>query len=655
MYADVVFPLKLLPLTYRVPSHIPPDLKGRIVKAPLMNRGCYGLVIDVTDAPEKSGNTILKNIKDIESVHQRLVSESTLTFLKWLSEYYLMPMGTALKSCFFEEAVESACKIQDIEYRRQETGDREQDVKDRENNEEQIPKTEKSEIRNPESKFSLVCNSIKEKNYKSFLLHAPSVSDERSSLFEIFKNLNSDINGVIILVPEIWQVERISSILHGMFGDRIAILHSRMSRSKRIETINRIISGKSDIIIGTRSAILAPVKNLSFIAVMSEHSPAYKGEEGLRYNGRDVAVMRGFTEKSCVLLSSVCPSTESFHNSIIGKYTLLGNSSKKTTGRPEIKIVDTRGSRLKDISISGEVLKKAKELLLKKETFLFLVSREGYSLIRCNDCGYVARCSRCRIPLVFYKGKSLVRCNYCGFEENVPDHCEECNGFNLKPYGAGAERVKEELESFTALSILRTKDSELLSDFTPFVIGTTLAAKNISEHFFGAAALLNTDALLSRPDFRAYERTFQEIIQASRFVKQDGSIFLQTWTPANKILKFIKQYDFNGFYKYELSQRKTMDYPPFSKIILFNMFFKSMPQKILDDIQKIIDDSNITGVELLGPVEISSSLKSYRHCLQMLIKSKDKKRIHTTAKNLLNKLEKIKGIKINVDVDPLKI
>jgi primosomal protein N' (replication factor Y) len=634
MYADIVFPLKLPPLTYRVPSNVPSDLKGRIVKAPLMNRGCYGLVIDVMDEPEKSGNIIQKDIKEIQSIHHRFVSESTLTFLKWLSEYYLMPMGTALKSCFFEEAIKIGHVI---------------------NCKEQITKTEKSEVRNRKSEFSIVCNSIKEKNYKSFLLHAPSVSDERSFLLEIFKDLNSDIRDAIILVPEIWQIEGISSSLHKMFGDRIAVIHSRLNRSKRIETVNRIISGKSDIIIGTRSAVLAPVKNISFIAVMSEHSPAYKGEEGLRYNARDVAVMRGFTEKSCVLLSSVCPSTESFHNSTIGKYTLLGNFVKKTAGRPEIKIIDMRGSRIKDISISGEVLKKAKELLQKKESFLFLVSRKGYSLIRCNDCGYVARCSRCRIPLVFYKSKSMVRCNYCGFEGNVPHHCEECNGFDLKPYGAGAERVKEELENLTALSVLQTKDPDLLSDFTPFVIGTAHATKKASENFFGTAALLNTDALLSRPDFRAYERTFQEIIQASHFVKQEGSIFLQTWSPANKILKFIKQYDFDGFYKYELSQRKIMDYPPFSKIILFNMFLKGIRQKTLGEIQKIIDDSNITNVEILGPVEIPSSLKSYRHCFQMLIKSKDRKTIHTAAKNLLNKLEKIKGIKINVDVDPLKI
>lgn len=624
MYADVVFPLKLPPLTYKVPEDAPHDLKGRIIKAPLMAKSHYGLVVSVTN---ESWLEKKKNIKEIQTIHQHFASESTLSFLKWLSDYYLTPLGIALKSSFFEEAVNACVMRQCVESRAS------------------TPDVQRS--------------------YKSFLYHAPSISHEYSLLNEVLNKSFSGMHGAIILVPEIGRIEGLAPMLKNIFGERMCILHNNLTKKKRIDAIARIIAGQSDVILGTRSAILAPIRDVSLIAVMNEHSPSYKGEEGLRYNARNVAVMRGFMEKSCVLLSSVCPSVESIYNSKISKYMPIHPSTHSSIypfadfKRPNIKIVDIK--KEKASTISRDILKKAKVITSENGRFLFLVNRKGYSLIRCEDCGHIIQCKKCKVPLVFYKSKNTVRCHYCGHEDIVPENCEECNGFNIKPLGAGTERIKEELkEAFKTEAILienghRALDIGQDPDITSFVIGTPYTARRLGDEKFDVVALFNIDGLLAQPDFRAYERAFQEVMQFTELVKPEGSLYLQTWNPKNKILRFIKNRDFQGFYEYELSQRKALAYPPFSKIILFNIFTKRDAGRFLHDIQKIIFDTNTNGLELLGPVETPSSLKSYKHCIQILIKSKNRKLIYNEARNLLKKLEKLKGIKINVDVDPLKI
>jgi primosomal protein N' (replication factor Y) len=634
MYADVVFPLKLPPLTYKVPENAPHDLNGRIVKAPLMGKSHYGIVVSVKNELRLEKK---KNMKEIIEIHQHFASESTLSFLKWLSDYYLMPMGIALKSSFFEEATSATVRQCDSATVWKKCG--------------------------------------KEKKYNTFLFHASSISDEYSFLFKTLSDTSHDMHSAIILVPEVGQIERLQAMLKNIFSERVCILHSNLTKKKRIGAIARIISGQSDIVIGARSAILAPIRDVSFIAVLNEHSPSYKGEEGLRYNARDVAVMRGFMEKSCVILSSVCPSVESVYNAKIGKYSPIAPSPHLSAKkRPKIKIVDSKANHIRKefsnkvtdygsgvAAISRDILKEAKNITARDGRFLFLINRKGYSLIRCEDCGHIARCNKCGIPLVFYKGRNTVRCHYCGHEETVPESCKECKGFNIKPFGTGIERIKEKLgEALKVEAILVEKGhgSWVMgqdSDTTSFVIGTPYAARKLRDERFDAIALFNIDGLLSQPDFRAYERAFQEVIQISQMVKTEGSLYLQTWNPKNKILRFIKNYDFQGFYEYELSQRKALDYPPFSRIILFNVFMKRDAERFLHDMQKIICDTNTNGLELLGPVVVPSTMKSFNYCIHVLLKSKDRKLIHNEAGSFLKKIEKLKGIKINVNVDPLKI
>ncbi|MDI6801893.1 MAG: primosomal protein N' [Thermodesulfovibrionales bacterium] len=651
MHAEVVFPLKLPPLTYKIPNGAPTDLIGRIVKAPLINKSLYGLIASLKDEAEIGQQ---KNIREIHEISRHFTSDAGILFLKWLSDYYLMPMGIALKSCFFEEMAASLKKED-----RGQTPESEPIIS--------TPCEGSSMI---DQNVSVVFRSIMKKNYQTFLFHAPSIAREYLFISKILAETCPDSQRAIILVPEIGHIERLSSSLSNMLGERLCILHSKLGKVKRIEAIRRIVSGKANVILGTRSAMLAPLNDIAFIAVLSEHSPSYKAEEGLRYNARDVAVMRGFMGKSCVLLSSVCPSMESVYNAKTGKYAPLtpepGN--QKEQSRPKIKIVGMNAAKQRDLSVSGEILQEAKKLLLKNGKLLFIASRSGYSIMTCEDCNEIFRCKKCQIPLVFYKSRGILRCNYCGIEKTAGGSCEKCQGFNIKPFGAGTERIKDEVEKLLKTGGmllekkakgLKVKNYDLQNpELSPFVIGTAYASKRAKEETFSSAVLLNMDCLLSQPDFRAYERIFQETLQISQLIKPDGYIFIQTRDARNIIWKFIRNYDLQAFYNYEMSQRNSLNYPPFSKMILFNIIFKNKSKKISavsNDIQKIIAEKHVMDVDILTNMNISSADKSYEQHWQILLKSRDRKALHIAAKNLMDGLKKLKEIKLTIDVDPVKI
>src|SRR5208283_4647247 len=329
MYVNVAFPLKIPPLTYKAPDDAPVDLIGRIVLAPLMGRNIRGLVMSTCENPEM---LIKKDIREVQKIYRSVMSTSALAFLQWLADYYLTPVGIALRSSFFEEIASIVTQ-----------GAEEQPA---------AGGPEKPAIILCEAAInaavSAICTNISLRGYRSFLYRAESSDEERSLLIAALTHLKDSLRHAVILAPEIAHLEYIVSPLKELFGERVCVLHSKLSGKEAAGALKRIITNVSDIVVGTRSAILVPLKRVSFIAVLAEHSRSYKAEEGLRYNGRDIAVMRGFHEKACVLLSSTCPSVESVYNVRVGKYVMLEHdrnlSKEKSAERPKIKIVAMRGT-----------------------------------------------------------------------------------------------------------------------------------------------------------------------------------------------------------------------------------------------------------------------------------------------------------------------
>ncbi|MBZ0158164.1 MAG: primosomal protein N' [Alphaproteobacteria bacterium] len=697
MYADVVFPLKLPPLTYRVPPGMPPDLKGRIVKAPLRGGTAYGLVVDVY-GEEKSA--FRRELKELLSAHRMFATEQAILFVKWLSTYYITPMGLALKSSFFEEALAG-----------EETRKRGRGKKNGGGEEAPLPENtgENPGVLAPpaadlhrfglpgfDGAAAMVQDALNGGSYRSFLLPSPSVLFERLFLLDILRRGGDGLRGVLILVPEIGQIPSLESLLKPFVGERLCVLHSKLGKGKRVETIGRILSSKADVVLGTRSAVLSPLQSISLVMVMGEHSPSYKGEERFKYNGRDVAVMRGYLGNSCVLLSSPCPSIESVYNARIGKYTLLREGMQEEGGtgkgqgrvgkvhgekRPVISIVAMKAEKKVSSPLSAELVKRAQGLIAGGERLLFLVNRKGYSLVRCIECGSTLRCGKCDASLVFHKGEGTVQCRYCGDTEPVPDICPKCGGAELAPLGAGTERIREELENLLSVDSLvmerkrearggiqkkaRVKATSVSPEAfsldietMPLIIGTAYAKRlghsAPHEGAFGAAAFLNIDLILSQPDFRAYERAFQEVMQMAQMVRPGGSVYLQSYAPKSRILRLIRGYDFDGFYDFELAQRKALEYPPFAKMILMTVA-AGEGREVEPLLEKAAAAGRTKEVEVLGPVEVPCPAKAGRRCFHLLIKAKERKALHEAAAEMLRKLESTKGLKVSIDVDPLRL
>ncbi len=647
MYADVIFPLKIKPFTYKLPANFPTDIIGRIVRAPLSGRTSFGLVCEVRSSVKNLNES---GIKEIISIHEHFGSQQTIGFLKWLSKYYVSPEGVALASCFFEESSKIVLKSPPA------------------NN----IKKEHQEVK-AEDTFDIfypIINSITRGNYKSFFIHAPSRFHEHMFLKEFCKKASPLIEGAIFLVPEIDKVERIADILRKIFYERICIIHSKQRKKQRLENIEGIFSNQYNIIVGTRSAILIPLKKISFIAVLSEHSTSYKGEEGLRYNGRDVAIKRGFFEKIPVLLSSICPSVESIHNIRIGKYQqirlpqkldhsnpdLLNIFSEKK--RPEIHIINRWNKFKPEFSLSIDILEAVRKHLLAKNKVILIVNKKGYSYIICKDCGNIVKCQLCQLPLVVYKNEKSLKCHRCYFKENIHDSCPVCNSHRLISFGLGIEKVKDDLAKFLKEeSILFEEGFNLSSEneHATLIIGHSYQIKRIKDNNFKLAVFADVDVSLANSGFKSNEILFQEVIEIAQIVSPEGHIILQTKDVKNKILNFIKNYDFKGFYTNELSLRREGGFPPFMKLALLNIILKKKDGSLEENIKNSFMEKYDNEIIILGPLETRIHHKKGIKQLQFLLKSKNESKLNETVHLIEKKINRFKNVKLTIDIDPIKL
>src|SRR4030043_1286398 len=518
-FLDILFPVNLGPLTYRCPGELSERAEpGMVVSAPLRNKVTKGIVMG------RSLKIPSGEIKEILNIHGEapVLSDKLIHLLKLIGEDYIGEQCLVLKNMLPKEAFtkikQRKTKIPphpssipplgrgDTEGSRGVWGNYLIDIDD--------------------MTLSSLFDSIKKNTYRAFLLHAPSSAYEYSVLTKIF----SEMKNAIILVPEVSLTNNLYPSLNERFGERVCIFHSGLSRGKKSEAIERILSGSSDIILGARSAVFAPLKQVSFIAVLHEHSGSYKQEESPRYHGRDVAVMRGYLEKATVLLSSLCPSIESYYNCRKGKYTLI--KPEEVIQKPRIRVTDLRHEKLLKPYLSKTVIDASMRYMKNNKRVMFLINRRGYStLLQCADCNFIEECPHCEIPLVLHKtrtgdghGSRILKCHYCGHTSKVPERCHRCKGYHIELLGAGTQRVQEDIEEIIGIKTLRldsdisrkkSEYDELIDatygDDVRIIIGTKLMTRRlgITKGFY-MAAILNADLPMNFPDFRSTEKSYQE-------------------------------------------------------------------------------------------------------------------------------------------------
>ena len=367
------------------------------------------------------------------------------------------------------------------------------------------------------------------------------------------------------------------------FSHGVAILHSKLTAKERGEEWKKIYSGEKKVVLGVRSAIFAPVKNLQYIVVDEEHEGSYKQDTSPIYNAKYIALKRGQLENCKIILGSATPSVESYYYGKIGMFELLTLESRYNNAKlPEVEIVDMKEEE--DSFFSKELLKNIRETLLRKEQVILLLNRKGYStMVQCKDCGHIEECGHCSIKMSYYHSRKTLKCNYCGTEKKFEGRCSKCGSTNLDFGGKGVEQVEHKLKEYFDVPVVRM-DSEnakekdfyketyrkFLNKEYDIMIGTQLIAKGLHFPDVTLVGVINADMILSFPDFRAGEKTYQLITQAAgRAGRGDktGKVIIQTYQPENYVMDKIMKNDYEGFYNTEIEGRKILGYPPFSKII----------------------------------------------------------------------------------------
>lgn len=514
--------------------------------------------------------------------------------------------------------------------------------------------------------------------FSAALLHGVTGSGKTEVYLAAIDAALSRGKTAIVLVPEIALTLWIGRLARARFGDRVAILHSGLPDVERAREWWRVRHGEASVVVGTRSAVFAPVANLGLIIVDEEQESSYKQEEVPRYNGRDTAVYRAQLEGAVALLGSATPSLETFHNARAGKYNLL-TLTARVQNRPlaDVRIIDLREEfrRCHRATPISESLRSAIALRLEEKTqALVLINRRGYSWsLLCRGCGAVVQCENCSIALTYHKSRQRLECHYCGFSVRPPKRCPKCHAEYMYFVGDGAERVDEYLhEQFPHARIarldrdtVRTKREyqQVLGAFAKgeldILVGTQMVAKG---HDFARVTLVGVvaaDLALGRPDFRAAERTFHLLTQvAGRAGRGElaGEVFVETYYPEHYAIQYAAQQDYLSFYEKETQFRRALHYPPFTA--LANVLVRD--RKVENAIRwsrslvACFEPFQKQGVKVLGPAAAPLARLRREYRFQFLLKSPQRAALRKALNAALDfcTSKEIPATAVIVDVDP---
>ncbi|MGD8869862.1 MAG: primosomal protein N' [Gemmatimonadales bacterium] len=417
------------------------------------------------------------------------------------------------------------------------------------------------------------------------LLYGVTGSGKTEVYLRAARRVLEDGGGCIVLVPEIGLLPQATARYRRIFGDDVAIIHSRLTGPERFDLWERVERGQCRIVVGPRSAVFSPVRNLRMIIVDEEQDDSYKQDDKPRYHARSVALMRGKLEGLTVVLGSATPSAESTRHARDGRYNSLLLPQRAGGGAlPDIELVDMRNES-RALFSTALVQRLERNIERGHESIIFLNKRGHARFVQCNSCGWVATCRDCDISLTFHRVDHTLKCHFCGFSRRAVDRCDACKGSRLFFSGIGTQRVELELGSlFPGVAVLRmdadtTSGKEghqrILEEFStgnyPILLGTQMVTKG--HHFPGVnlVGVLYAEEGLNFPDFRSAERTYQQLTQvAGRSGRGDspGTVIIQTYMPDHYAFRFLQRHDYDGFMAEELSVRESLGYPPFSRIVL---------------------------------------------------------------------------------------
>ena len=517
------------------------------------------------------------------------------------------------------------------------------------------------------------------------LLHGVTSGGKTEVYIRLMERVLDEGKQVLYLLPEIALTTQIIHRLQKYFGDRVGTYHSRFGKNEQAEVWLGLNSNKPGyqpgIILGPRSAVFLPFDNLGLIIVDEEHDASYKQfDPGPRYNARDAAIYLASLHGAKVLLGSATPSIETFYNSSMGKYG-FATLTERYSGikMPEILVVDMgdqQRRRLIKSHFSSVLLNEITEAINEKKQSILFQNRRGFSLrLECETCHWVPECMHCDVTLTYHKKSELLKCHYCGYSTAVPPICPDCRGTNLRMKGFGTEKIEEELAILLPTAKIDRMDFDttrsknafqrILQKFedrqTDVLTGTQMVTKGLDFDHVHVVGILSADSMLSYPDFRAHERSFQLMAQVSGRAGRkgrQGKVIIQAWKPQHVIIQDVIKNDYLGMYKRQIAERQQFQYPPFYRLIMVRLKHKD-PELINEGAASLaVDIRKKFGKMVFGPeYPLVSRVKNY-YIKQILVKFARSENSYRVKEELQNSLEQFRTVKkfrsiiVQFDVDP---
>lgn len=512
--------------------------------------------------------------------------------------------------------------------------------------------------------------------YEGFLLYGVTGAGKTEVYMNIIEGVIKRGKTAIMLVPEISLTPQIVARFMSRFGDNVAILHSGLSEGEKYDEYLKIKEGRVDIVVGARSAIFAPLKNLGVIIIDEEHSTTYKQDNHPRYHARDMAILRGKYHKCPVVLGSATPSLESMARACNKVYHLLTLTKRAGKGTlPLVNVVDMKEEVKRGNYIISSILdKKIKEKLSKHEQIILLLNRRGYSsVLTCNACGESIKCPNCDISLTYHKTSDMLRCHYCGYAVKKFLECPKCHSSNLKDYGLGTQKLEEELLNRYQAKVVRMdmdttskkgSHQKILYEFGDhkydILVGTQMIAKGLDFPLVTLVGVINADASLNIPDFRSSERTFQLLCQVSGRAgraENPGEVVIQTYNNEHYSIMLARKHDYFTFYKEEMKIRKQLNYTPYYYIILVRISTKDY-EKSFEEAKKVGDylKKNLSpNTFVLGPAMANVFRVDNVYYQQCIIKYKKDNKLRQVLMDIDLRYKNNSQVNVEIDVEPNRL
>ncbi len=523
---------------------------------------------------------------------------------------------------------------------------------------------------------------LAEGRYSAFLLHGVTGSGKTEIYIRAMRAALQQGRTAMMLVPEIALTPVFSRRLRAHFGDRVAIFHSSLTTGERFDEWSRLKRGEARVVIGTRSAVFAPVSDLGLVVIDEEHETSYRQQESPYYNGRDVAVVRANKEGAVVVLGSATPSLESFHNARGGKYSYLQLAQRiANRAMARAEIIDMRqvfARQGRPEVFSEELLAAIEETHARGEQSIILLNRRGYSsFVLCRSCGESIHCPNCDVTLTYHRSEMSIICHYCNHRRPAPSRCPSCQGKYIYYVGEGTEQLEEMLRKrFPTLRIARLdRDTtsrrklferailEFGAGELDMLVGTQMLAKGHDFPNVTLVGVVSVDAGLALPDFRSAERTFQLITQvAGRAGRGDraGRVLIQTYHPNHYALKHACAQDYAGFYDEEIRYRRNLNYPPFVALasLLVHGEDLTRAQATAAELKRALEEANTDrACRILGPAPAPLARLRGEHRIHLLIKSRSRPRLREVIDMAFaDAQERGSDLRsVNLEIDPVNL